>query len=93
MRVSDLSRELGASVVTIRTDLDSLEQDGYLERVQGGAIQKARVNADWLGDGEPTGRGEAPDCGGGCQTSEGWQYPVYQFRNHYQTSGCGPEAA
>ena len=48
MRVSDLSRELGASVVTIRTDLDSLEQDGYLERVQGGAIQKARVNADWL---------------------------------------------
>lgn len=48
VRVSDLSRELGASVVTIRTDLDSLEQDGYLERVQGGAIQKARVNADWL---------------------------------------------
>lgn len=48
VRVSDLSRELGASVVTIRTDLDSLEQDGYLERVQGGAIQKARVSADWL---------------------------------------------
>ncbi|MEA5048007.1 MAG: DeoR/GlpR family DNA-binding transcription regulator [Eubacteriales bacterium] len=39
VRVSQLSDTLGATVVTIRNDLDALEQDGYLERTQGGAIQ------------------------------------------------------
>jgi len=39
VRVSQLSEVLGATVVTIRSDLDALEQDGYLERTQGGAIQ------------------------------------------------------
>ncbi|MCE5188066.1 MAG: DeoR/GlpR family DNA-binding transcription regulator [Eubacteriales bacterium] len=39
VRVSQLSDALGATVVTIRNDLDALEQDGYLERTQGGAIQ------------------------------------------------------
>ena len=38
VRVSQLSQELGTTVVTIRHDLDALEQEGYLERVQGGAI-------------------------------------------------------
>lgn len=37
--VSRLSAELHTSPVTIRGDLDALELDGYLERVQGGAIQ------------------------------------------------------
>ena len=39
VRVAQLSDALGATVVTIRSDLDALEQDGYLERTQGGAIQ------------------------------------------------------
>ena len=39
VRVAHLSETLGATVVTIRSDLDALEQDGYLERTQGGAIQ------------------------------------------------------
>ncbi|MEN6593677.1 MAG: DeoR/GlpR family DNA-binding transcription regulator [Clostridiaceae bacterium] len=39
VRVSQLSELLGATVVTIRSDLDALEQDGYLERTQGGGIQ------------------------------------------------------
>jgi len=39
VRVSQLSDALDATVVTIRNDLDALEQDGYLERTQGGAIQ------------------------------------------------------
>ncbi len=39
VRVTQLSEALGATVVTIRSDLDALEQDGYLERTQGGAIQ------------------------------------------------------
>lgn len=43
IRVSELSRELDVTPVTLRTDLDSLEQDGYLERVQGGAILKGRT--------------------------------------------------
>lgn len=43
IRVSELSSELGVTSVTLRTDLDSLEQDGYLERVQGGAILKVRT--------------------------------------------------
>lgn len=39
VRVSLLSELLGATPVTIRSDLDALERDGYLERTQGGAIQ------------------------------------------------------
>jgi DeoR family transcriptional regulator of aga operon len=36
--VETLSAELGASVVTIRRDLDQLEQDGLLQRTHGGAV-------------------------------------------------------
>ena len=36
--VAKLSAELGATQVTIRNDLDSLERDGYLVRIQGGAV-------------------------------------------------------
>lgn len=36
--VSQLSTEFGATEVTIRNDLSALEQEGYLMRVQGGAI-------------------------------------------------------
>ena len=39
VRIADLSKQLDATAVTIRSDLDALERDGYLERVQGGAIQ------------------------------------------------------
>ena len=39
VRIADLSRELSATSVTIRYDLDALERDGYLERTQGGATQ------------------------------------------------------
>ncbi|MFR1518986.1 MAG: DeoR/GlpR family DNA-binding transcription regulator [Clostridia bacterium] len=41
VKVSRLSEELKATPVTIRSDLDALEADGYLERVQGGAVQTA----------------------------------------------------
>lgn len=36
--VTALSKELGATTVTIRNDLSALERDGYLMRVQGGAV-------------------------------------------------------
>lgn len=36
--VDDLSRQLGVSVVTIRRDLDLLEQQGLLRRTHGGAV-------------------------------------------------------
>lgn len=39
VRVSQLSDKLGMTPATIRSDLDALELDGYLERTQGGAIQ------------------------------------------------------
>ena len=42
VRVSELSRLLDTTVVTIRSDLDILEQDGFLERTQGGAIQTVK---------------------------------------------------
>lgn len=47
VQISELSKELGVTVVTVRTDLDNLEKDGYLERVQGGAIIKARTAGNW----------------------------------------------
>lgn len=36
--VSELSKELATSVVTIRKDLQRLEQEGKLKRVSGGAV-------------------------------------------------------
>ncbi len=36
--VTELSQKLGATPVTIRTDLDTLAMEGRLERIQGGAI-------------------------------------------------------
>jgi len=42
VRVSELAVELSATPVTIRNDLAALEQDSYIERVSGGAVQ--RVN-------------------------------------------------
>lgn len=48
--VAKLANELGATPVTIRTDLTSLEQDGYLVRVQGGAVLPTKPN----GSPEPT---------------------------------------
>ncbi|HCX77881.1 MAG TPA: hypothetical protein DG577_00550 [Firmicutes bacterium] len=42
VRVSQLSELLGATVVTIRNDLNELEKRGYLERVQGGAKQSSK---------------------------------------------------
>lgn len=39
VKVNQLSRDLGTSVVTIRSDLAALERDGYLERTSGGAVQ------------------------------------------------------
>lgn len=36
--VSELSEDLGVSAVTVRTDLDSLEADGQLQRTHGGAV-------------------------------------------------------
>ena len=45
--VSELSRELGATPVTIRNDLDALERDGYLVRIQGGALLRSRPASEW----------------------------------------------
>lgn len=50
VRVTELSRLLDATPVTIRSDLNALERDGFLERVQGGAVQCSRnyYNVDFL---------------------------------------------
>lgn len=47
VQVSELSKELGATPVTIRNDLDALERDGYLTRIQGGALLRDRSVEDW----------------------------------------------
>ena len=50
VRVADLSARLAATPVTIRSDLDALERDGFLERIQGGAVQTVKnyYNLDFL---------------------------------------------
>ena len=45
MTLTQLSRELGATPVTIRSDLEALEQSGQLVRIQGGAIPAVRPAA------------------------------------------------
>ena len=42
VRVADLAAELGATPVTIRSDLRSLEDDSYLERKPGGAVPRIK---------------------------------------------------
>ena len=44
VRVSQLSKKMGTTMVTIRSDLDVLEKAGYLERIQGGAVQTSFNN-------------------------------------------------
>jgi len=41
VRVSDLSRALGVSEVTIRNDLEAMAEEGSLERIPGGAVRAA----------------------------------------------------
>lgn len=44
--VSRLAADLGATPVTIRNDLTALERDGYLVRMQGGAVASGRIQND-----------------------------------------------
>ena len=46
VEVSDLSRRLGASEVTIRKDLKELHARGLLRRAHGGAVRAETVSAD-----------------------------------------------
>jgi len=39
VKVSHLSELFGVTAVTVRSDLDAMEEEGLLERVQGGAVQ------------------------------------------------------
>lgn len=50
--VSRLAAELGATPVTIRNDLTALERDGYLVRMQGGAIIAPRLENHFVGSAE-----------------------------------------
>lgn len=47
LRVSDLSRLLNTSVVTIRKDLDELEQTGALTRTHGGAVKNPALHNEY----------------------------------------------
>lgn len=49
VKISDLSELLGATVVTIRNDLDELEKTGRLERIQGGATLKTAFSGNLHG--------------------------------------------
>ena len=50
--VSRLAAELGATPVTIRNDLTALERDGYLVRMQGGAVIAPRLENQLVGTAE-----------------------------------------
>lgn len=47
--VSRLAADLGATAVTIRNDLTALERDGYLVRMQGGAVIAHRAEPPFAG--------------------------------------------
>lgn len=50
--VSQLAAALGATPVTIRNDLTALERDGYLVRMQGGAVIAPRLENQLVGTAE-----------------------------------------
>jgi DeoR family transcriptional regulator, fructose operon transcriptional repressor len=45
IRITDLTDELGVSVMTIRRDLETLEKRGVLERTHGGAVLNNRMES------------------------------------------------
>lgn len=47
IKVQDLSTELGVSAITIRRDLDKLDERGYLERTHGGAVIKREIPLEY----------------------------------------------
>ena len=52
--VSRLAADLGATPVTIRNDLTALEQEGYLVRMQGGAVASSQMKNDCAKTAEDT---------------------------------------
>lgn len=46
VQVADLSNRLNVSEITVRRDLEVLEQEGVLERTHGGAIYSQRMSAE-----------------------------------------------
>ena len=50
--VSQLAADLGATPVTIRNDLTALERDGYLVRMQGGAVISHRLENHFISETE-----------------------------------------
>lgn len=50
--VSRLAADLGATPVTIRNDLTALERDGYLVRMQGGAVLSPRLETPFVSQAE-----------------------------------------
>ena len=50
--VSRLAAQLGATPVTIRNDLTALERDGYLVRMQGGAVISHRLENHFVSESE-----------------------------------------
>ena len=50
--VSRLAADLGATPVTIRNDLTALERDGYLVRMQGGAVISHRLENHFVSESE-----------------------------------------
>ena len=57
--VTELSRKLDVTPVTIRCDLGALEREGHLERISGGAILSQRLSAPTAAEGENTAEKEA----------------------------------
>ena len=47
IKVQDLSEELEVSAITIRRDLDKLDERGYLERTHGGAVLKREIPMEY----------------------------------------------
>lgn len=57
VQVAQLSRQLGATQATIRTDLDALASEGQLDRISGGAVRKVKPSDGWNGPAAAVGQG------------------------------------
>lgn len=57
VQVAQLSERLGITQATIRNDLDTLDAEGQLDRIPGGAVRKAQPTEGWGGRLAPLGQG------------------------------------
>ena len=83
VRISELAHYFNTSVVTIRSDLDAMDEAGLVERTPGGAVLTTitQFNRDFQKKAHAD-RGKARRCDGNRKPYSGRRHAFHQQRKH-----------